>query len=136
MTMNKKKKKTLKRLKRVRNVKELITEGKQLSDHIKDLAARLTDIKEKLRSHAESVSKPIIRGHNRAVVVIEDVDSYDLDIRKYKKAVANPKKFLDSVKVPNGKAREVLGDERFERLAVKTTKTFHRVSFKTVDDLE
>jgi len=134
--MPKKKKKTLNRLKRVRNVKELIAEGQQLGEHIKDLTARFNEVKEKLRSHAESVNKPLIRGHNRAVVVIEDVDAFDLDIRKYKKAVASTKKFLDSVNVSNTKARGVLGDERFERLAVKTTKTFHRVSFKTIDDLE
>lgn len=134
--MTKKKKKTLKRLNRVRNVKELITEGQQLGSHIKDLTARFNDIKDKLRSHAESVNKPMINGHNRAVVIIEDVDAFDLDIRKYKKAVASPKKFLDTVAVSNTKAREVLGDEKFERLAVKTTKTFHRVSFKTLDEIE
>lgn len=124
------------KLRRVRNVKELITEGFELTSHIKDLNSRLDEIKSKLREHATSVEKSFITGHSRTCVTISDVDSFDLPVRKFKKAVSNATVFLDSVSLTVGKARAALGDAKFERLAKKTTKKYHRVQFHDIDDVE
>jgi len=129
-------KRKLKKLKRVRNVKELIAEGYGLTSHIKDLNSRLEEIKTKLREHAESVEKSFITGHNRSCVTVSDIESYSLDVRKFKKACSSATVFLNTVNVPVGKAREVLGNAKFEKLASKSVKKYIRVQFHDIDDVE
>ena len=119
---------------RVRNIKELITEGYELSNHVKDLNSRLGEIKALIRQHAESVEKSYMRGHNRSCVTISDVDKFTIDVRKFKRAVSSPKVFLDSVVVPITTARSLLGNAKFERLAEKETIKYNRVQFHDIDD--
>lgn len=126
----------VRKLKRVRNIKELITEGYELSNHVKDLNSRLSEIKDQLRQHAESVEKSYMKGYNRSCVTISDVEVFDLPVRKYKKAVSTPKQFLDGVKVVVKNAREILGTKRFERLATKTVKRYNRVQFHDIEDMD
>jgi len=122
-------------LKRIRGVRELVTEGKELAGHIKDLTARLDEIKTDLRTHAEATEKGFIKGYNKSCVVIEDVDVFTLSPAKLKKKVG-PKKFGLLASVSNTKARSELGDAVFESMAKKTTRKWNRVSFHSTDDIE
>ncbi len=121
--------------KKARKVRELITEGKELHSHMKDLTARLEDIKVLLRQHAAATDNGFIKGYNRSVVIIEDVDSFKLDAREFKKHV-RPKEFLDAISVKIGSARELLTDAKFEQLAKKSTNKWSRVTFTSVDEVE
>lgn len=121
--------------KKARKVRELITEGKELHSHMKDLSARLEDIKVLLRQHAAATDNGFIKGYNRSVVLIEDVDSFQLDVRKFK-ANVRPKEFLDAVSVKIGAARDLLTDAKFEQLAKKSTNKWSRVTFTSVDEVE